>query len=115
MAQTVKNLTTVQETRVQSLGQEDPLEKEMATHSGILAWRVPRTEEPGGLQSMVSQRVGHNSVIALSLFTFVIVSQGLFIYVWEQSCFRVLGSSTWWHQESGRPSALEKKNLRAVG
>ena len=73
MAQTVKNLTTVQETRVQSLGQEDPLEKEMATHSGILAWRVPRTEEPGGLQSMVSQRVGHNSVIALSLFTFVIV------------------------------------------
>ena len=73
MAQTVKNLTTVQETRVQSLGQEDPLEKEMATHSGILAWRVPRTEEPGGLQSMVSQRVGHSSVIALSLFTFVIV------------------------------------------
>ena len=73
MAQTVKNLTTVQESRVQSLGQEDPLEKEMATHSGILAWRVPRTEEPGGLQSMVSQRVGHNSVIALSLFTFVIV------------------------------------------
>ena len=73
MAQTVKNLTTVQETRVQSLGQEDPLEKEMATHSSILAWRVPRTEEPGGLQSMVSQRVGHNSVIALSLFTFVIV------------------------------------------
>ena len=46
--------------RVQSLGGEDPLEKEMATHSSILAWRIPWTEEPGGLQSMGSQRVGHN-------------------------------------------------------
>ena len=48
------------ETWVQSLGQEDPLEKEMATHSSILAWRIPWTEEPGGLQSMGLQRVGHN-------------------------------------------------------
>ena len=56
----VKNLPAVQETWVQSLGWEDPLEKEMATHSSILAWRIPRTEEPGGLQSMGSQRVGHN-------------------------------------------------------
>ena len=46
--------------RLQSLGQEDPLEKEMATHSSVLAWRIPRTEGPGGLQSMGSQRVGHN-------------------------------------------------------
>ena len=60
MAQTVKHLPTMLETRVQSLGQEDPLEKEMATHSNILAWRIPRTEGPGGLQSMESQRVGHN-------------------------------------------------------
>ena len=52
----VKNLPAVQETWVQSLGQEDPLEKEMATHSSILAWRIPRTEEPGGLQSMGLQR-----------------------------------------------------------
>ena len=52
VAQLVKNLPSIQETRVQSLGQEDPLEKEMATHSCILAWRIPRTEEPGGLQSM---------------------------------------------------------------
>ena len=52
MAQTVKRLPTMRETWVQSLGQEDPLEKEMGTHSSILAWRVPRTEEPGGLQSM---------------------------------------------------------------
>ena len=60
MAQMVKNLPAVQETKVRSLGQEDPLEKEMATHSSILAWRVPWAEEPDGLQSMGSQRVGHN-------------------------------------------------------
>ena len=61
VAQLVKNLPAVQETWVRSLGQEDPLEKEMATHSSILAWKIPWTEEPGGLQSMGSQRVGHNS------------------------------------------------------
>ena len=48
-----------QEMQVQSLGQEDPLEEEMATHSSVLAWEIPRTEESGGLQSRVSQRVGH--------------------------------------------------------
>ena len=56
----VKNLPTMQETWVRSLGREDPLEKEMATHSSILAWRIPWTEEPGELQSMESQGVGHN-------------------------------------------------------
>ena len=56
----VKNLPALQETWVQSLGQEDPLEKEMAMHSSILAWKIPWTEEPGGLQSMGSQRVGHD-------------------------------------------------------
>ena len=60
MAQTVKNLPARQETWVQSLGQEDPLEKGMATHSSILAWRIPWTEEPGGLQQMGLQRVGHD-------------------------------------------------------
>ena len=60
VAQTVKNLPAMQETQVRSLGQEDPLEKGMATHSSILAWIIPWTEEPGGLQSMGSQRVGHN-------------------------------------------------------
>ena len=60
MAQTVKRLPTVQVTQVRSLGGEDPLEKEMATHSGTLAWKIPRTEEPGRLQSMGSQRVGHD-------------------------------------------------------
>ena len=60
VAQPVKNLPIMQETRFQSLGQEDPLEKEMATHSNIPAWRIPWTEEPGRLQSMGSQRVGHD-------------------------------------------------------
>ena len=60
MAQLVKNLPAVQETWIQSLNWEDPLEKGMATHSSILAYRIPWTEEPRGLQSMVSQRVRHN-------------------------------------------------------
>ena len=60
VAQLVKNLPAVQETRVRSLGWEDPLEKEMATHSSILAWKISWTEGPGGLQSMGSQRVGHD-------------------------------------------------------
>ena len=60
VAQRLKRLPAIQETWVQSLGQEDPLEKEMATHSSILAWRIPWTEEPGGLQSTESQRVGHD-------------------------------------------------------
>ena len=60
MAQTVKNLPAMQETQVQSLGWEDPLEKGMATHSSILAWRILWIEECGGLQSMGSQRVGHD-------------------------------------------------------
>ena len=58
--QMVKNLPAMQETRVQSLGWDEPLEKEMATHSSILAWRISLTEEPGGLQSKESQRIGHN-------------------------------------------------------
>ena len=60
MAQTVKNPPAMQETWVPSLGREDPLEKGMATHSNVLAWRIPWTEEPGGLQSMGLQRVGHS-------------------------------------------------------
>ena len=55
----VKNMSAVKETWVQFLGQEDPLEKEMATHSSALAWRILWAEEPGGLQSMGSQRFGH--------------------------------------------------------
>ena len=58
--QTLKNLPAVQEAQVPSLGQEDPLEKEMATHSSILPWRIPWTEEPDRLQSMGSPRAGHD-------------------------------------------------------
>ena len=60
VAQRLKCLPGIQETRVRSLDQEDPLEKEMATHSSTLAWRIPWREEPGGLQSMGLQRVGHD-------------------------------------------------------
>ena len=68
VAQMVKNMPAIQDTQVWSLGQEDPLEKEMATHSSILAWRIPCTEEPGGLHSMALQRVRHDWVI--NTFTF---------------------------------------------
>ena len=66
MAQTVKGLFAMQETWVRSLGWEDPLEKEMAAHSSIHAWKIPWMEEPGGLQSMGSQTVGHD-------FTFTVI------------------------------------------
>ena len=69
VAQRLKLLPAMRETWVRSLGREDPLEKEMATHSSILAWRIPRTEEPGGLQPTGSQRVGHDLATSLS-FTF---------------------------------------------
>ena len=72
----VKNLSTMWETQVRSLGQEDRLEKGMATHSNILAWRIPWTEEPGGLQSMGSQRVGHNWVA--NTLTFYLLRPQLF-------------------------------------
>ena len=66
MAQTVKKLPAMQEPWVQSLGQENPLQKEMATRSSVLAWEIAWTEEPDGLQSMGSQRVGHNSMTELN-------------------------------------------------
>ena len=65
VAQRLKRLPPMQETRVRSLGWEDPLEKEMVTHSSILAWRIPWTEESGGLQFTGSQRVGHYSATSL--------------------------------------------------
>ena len=66
VAQTVKRLPTMWETCVQSLGQEDPLEQEMATHSSTLAWKIPRTEKPGRLPSMGSQTVGHDRATLLT-------------------------------------------------
>ena len=79
MAQTVKNLPAMQKTQIQSLGQEDPLEKEMATHSSILAWEISCTEELGGLQSMESQesertqQVSHQTtLLAPTLYLLII-------------------------------------------
>ena len=69
MAQTVKRLSAMWETRVRSLGWEDPLGKEMAIHSSTIAWKIPWTEEPGRLQSMGSQRVGHNRATSLQTST----------------------------------------------
>ena len=68
VAQMVNNLPAIQETQVQSLGWEDPLQKRNDTHSSILAWRIPCTEEPGGLQSVGSQRDGHNWATNISDF-----------------------------------------------
>ena len=76
MAQTVKHLRVMWEAQVLSLGWEDPLEKEMATHSSTLTWKIPRTEEPGRLQSMGLQRVGHDQMT--SLFTLINLSGALF-------------------------------------
>ena len=67
MAQRVKHLPAMQETQVQSLGQEDPLEKEMATHSSTLAWRIPWTEEADRIESRGSQRVRHDRATSLQL------------------------------------------------
>ena len=74
LAQLVKNLPAMQETQVRSLGWEDPREEEMATHSSIPAWRIPQTEEPGGLQSTVSKRVGHDG--GMNIFTFPYIYGG---------------------------------------
>ena len=80
VAQTVKRLPTMRETRVRPMGQEDPLEKEMATHSNILAWRIPWIEEPVGLQFMGLQKVGHDWVTSLSLS---IETPGLLTVTWK--------------------------------
>ena len=69
VAQMVKHLSTMWETQVRALGWEDPLEKEMAIHSSAIAWKIPWTEEPGRLQSMGLQRVGHYCATSLSLYT----------------------------------------------
>ena len=108
VAQRLKSLTAMQETWVWSLGWEDPLEKEMVTHSSILAWRIPWTENPGGLQSMGSQRVGHSW--ATSPRGFLVGTMGK-----ESACnsghrqMQVwsLGSPGKWHENSFQYSCLE--------
>ena len=79
MAQLVKNSSSIQETQVQALDWEDPLEEEMAIHSSILAWRIPRTEEPGRLQSMGSQRVRHDWATHTSFFQMLMAESTLTI------------------------------------
>ena len=94
VAQRLKCLPGMQETQVRSLGREDPLEKEMATHSCTLAWRIPWREEPGGLQSMGLQRVGHDwanslhftsalSTMPKPLTVWIITNCGKFLKRWE--------------------------------
>ena len=80
VAQMGRNPPAMQETRVQSLGQEDPLEEGTATHSNILAWRIPRTEEPGGLQSMGSQRVRHDWATKCTINLFSSVELNFYEY-----------------------------------
>ena len=89
VAQRIKHLPAMQETRVRSLGWEYPLEKEMATHSSILAWRIPWTEEPGRLQSTGSQRVRHDW--ATSLFHFKPLSSCV-LSIWPAALFQPLDS-----------------------
>ena len=89
-AQRLKRLPEMWDTWVQSLGREDPLEKEMATHSSILAWRIPWTEEPDGLQSMGSQRVRHDWATSLSFLLLHLWSWGIFGLQWIFVCFVVV-------------------------
>ena len=76
MAQRVKRLSAIQETQFWSLGREDPLEKEMATHSSTIAWKIPWTEEPGGRPSMESQRVGHDFTFTFTFIYYIGFSGG---------------------------------------
>ena len=97
----VKNLPAMRETWVRSLGQEDPLEEGMATHSSILAWRIPWTEDPGRLQSMGSQRVGHNWT-----------TEYAYLYDGEEEGikqnYKLLHGSWWLHQHQTLQTWLEK-------
>ena len=94
MAQIVKNLPAMRETWVWSLDQEDPLEKEMATHSSILAWRIPWTEEPGGLQSTGSRNVRHDWATSLSLSLLLcrwgVLHRVLQVVDWCWSCIQMV-------------------------
>ena len=92
LAQMIKCLPTMWETQVRSLGREDLLKKEMATHSNTPAWKIPWTEDPGSLQSMGSQRVRHDWVTKLSLFHF---QPYMIILGWQKSAFRFFPNIIW--------------------
>ena len=108
VAQTVKHLPTMRETRVQSLGREDPLEKEMATLSSILAWKIPWTEEPGRLQSMGLQRVGHDKETSLSL------SKHILKHTYIQKEKNMLHSLMWFQQANNFTQTFRSQILSFV-
>ena len=83
VAQMVERLSAMQETRVWSLGWEDPLEKEMAAHSSILAWKIPWIAEPGRLPSMGSQRVGHNACCSCRGYIVFLLGSSVKAYLWK--------------------------------
>ena len=109
VAQMIKNLPAMQETWVLSLGWENPLEKEMATHSSILAWEIPWTEELGGLQSMGSQRVGHN--LANNSFKETPESSLLLCTMWGYMNKEVSPHQTW---NLGLPASRTVRNKISV-
>ena len=107
----VKNLPAVQETWLRSLGWEDPLERGMATHSSILAWRIPWTEKPGGLQSMGSQRVGHGWATNThshthinSIYVSIPISQfHIYVLIYD-ICFSLSDLLSFPHSSAGKES-----------
>ena len=110
VAQRLKRLPPMWETQVRSLGQEDPLEKEMVTHSSILAWRIPWMEKPGRLQTMGSQRVGHDWATSLSLsFT---MNMGVHVSFWASLVAQLVKNppAMWktWVRSLGQKDPLEK-------
>ena len=105
MAQTVKNPPAMQETWVRSLGQEDPLEKEMAIHSSILTWRIPWTEEPGGLQSTGSQRVRHDWVTNTAHLELSLIYLGFRKILVKHLSF----SHPWWSELQTNSQKRKKK------
>ena len=105
MAQTVKNPPAMQETWVRSLGQEDPLEKEMAIHSSILTWRIPWTEEPGGLQSTRSQRVRHDWVTNTAHLELSLIYLGFRKILVKHLSF----SHPWWSELQTNSQKRKKK------
>ena len=103
VAQMIKNLPAMQETQVQSLGWKDPLEKGMTTHSSILAWRIPWTEEPSGLQSMGLQRVGHNWVTNTCFLVFPISANDMAVHSCYLNKFKSHPSFFFSHSTSDLP------------